>query len=199
MKVKIINSNSEDYQKELKLRRMNYDQVVVNYPGGKGIKVFDKLDVEFITESEIDEFLIKYSDFLKIKLNRGISVALYKALLEIIESQLNIEFKNLNLLRDKHNVNKRGVWEKEIIAVINNSIPVKILAVGQNFKKIGFNITLDEINKDEFFEMCLFEIEKIQNEIKLKEDSLSRYGMAIENLKKVEKNKSAEKPVKMLT
>ncbi len=30
MKVKIINSNSEDYQKELKLRRMNYDQVVVN-------------------------------------------------------------------------------------------------------------------------------------------------------------------------
>ena len=65
MKVKIINSNSEDYQKELKLRRMNYDQVVVNYPGGKGIKVFDKLDVEFITESEIDEFLIKYSDFLK--------------------------------------------------------------------------------------------------------------------------------------
>ena len=47
--------------------------------------------------------------------------------------------------------------------------------------------------------MCLFEIEKIQNEIKLKEDSLSRYGMAIENLKKVDKNKSDEKPVKMLT
>ena len=40
MKVKIINSNSDDYQKELKLRRMNYDQVVVNYPNEKGIKVF---------------------------------------------------------------------------------------------------------------------------------------------------------------
>ena len=60
MKVKIINSNLEDYQKELKLRRMNYDQVVVNYPGGKGIKVFDKLDVEFITESE---------NILKLKIN----------------------------------------------------------------------------------------------------------------------------------
>ena len=199
MLVKIIDQTLEDYEKEFKVRRMNYDQVVVNYPNSKGIKVFDNNEIEFITESEVDEFLIKYNDFLKIKLNRGISVALYKALLEIIESQLNIEFKNLNLLRDKHNVNKRGVWEKEIIAVINNSIPVKILAVGQNFKKIGFNITLDEINKDEFFEMCLFEIEKIQNEIKLKEDSLSRYGMAIENLKKVENNKSAEKPVKMLT
>ena len=47
--------------------------------------------------------------------------------------------------------------------------------------------------------MCILEIKKIKNEIKLKEDSLSRFGMAIENLKNVEKNKSAEKPVKMLT
>lgn len=29
MKVKIIDSNLEDYNKEFKLRRMNYDQVVV--------------------------------------------------------------------------------------------------------------------------------------------------------------------------
>ena len=83
MKVKIIDSNLEDYNKEFKLRRMNYDQVVVNYPGNSGIKVFNKDSVEFITESEIDEFLISYSDFLKIKLNRGISVTLYKAIYEI--------------------------------------------------------------------------------------------------------------------
>ena len=199
MLVKIIDKTIDDYDKEFKLRRMNYDQVVVNYPNSKGLKVFNNNQIKLITESEVDDFLIKYNDFLKIKLNRGISVGLYKALLEIIESQLNITFDNLNLLRDKYRVNKRGIWEKEIIAVINNSIAVKISATGHNFKKVGFNIILSEIDKDEFFEMCLFEIEKIQNEIKLKEDSLSRYGMAIENLKKVEKNKSAEKPVKMLT
>lgn len=199
MLVKIIDKTLDDYEKEFKVRRMNYDQVVVNYPNSKGIKVFNNNQIEFIVETEVDEFLIKYNDFLKIKLNRGISVGLYKALLEIIESQLNIKFENLNLLRDKYNVNKRGVWEKEIIAVINNCIPIKIIAVGQNFKKVGFNINLDEINKAEFFEMCLFEIEKIQNEIKLKEDSLARYGRAIENLKNLEKNKSSEKPVKMLT
>lgn len=199
MLVKIIDKTLDDYDKEFKVRRMNYDQVVVNYPGNKGIKVFNNNEIEFITESEVDEFLIKYNDFLKIKLNRGISVGLYKALLEIIESQLNIKFENLNLLRDKHVVNKRGIWEKEIIAVINKSIPVKILAVGQNFKKVGFNINLDQIDENEFFDMCCFEIEKIENEIKLKEDSLARYGMAIENLKKAEKNKSGEKPVKMLT
>lgn len=184
MKVKIINSNSEDYQKELKLRRMNYDQVVVNYPNEKGIKVFDKSEVEFITENEIDEFLIKYSDFLKIKLNRGISVALYKCILDTIENELKIDFKSLNLLRDKYIVNKRGIWEKEILCVINDIIPIKIVASGQNFKKSGFNININEISKEEFLEICVFEIKKINKEIKEKENLLGRYGEAIEKVKK---------------
>ena len=192
MKVKIINSNSEDYQKELKLRRMNYDQVVVNYPGGKGIKVFDKLDVEFITESEIDEFLIKYSDFLKIKLNRGISVLLYKAILDTIENELKINFNGLNLLKDKYAVNKRGIWEKEILCVINENMPIKIIADGQNFKKSGFNINIEEVEKEEFLEICAFEIKKINKEIKEKEDLLKRYGEGIEKIK------NPTNPVKML-
>ena len=37
MIVKIVNTECEDYNKEFKLRRMNYDQVVVNYPDSKGI------------------------------------------------------------------------------------------------------------------------------------------------------------------
>ena len=186
MKVKIINSNSDDYQKELKLRRMNYDQVVVNYPDSKGIRVFNKDSVEFITETEIDEFLVKYNDFLKIKLNRGISVALYKAILDTIENEYNIEFKSLNLLKDKYAINKRGVWEKEILCVINEIIPIKINASGQNFKKSGFNIKVEEVNKEEFFEICSFEIKKINKEIKEKEDILARYGMVIEKVKNPE-------------
>ena len=82
MLAKIINKDLEEFEREFKVRRMNYDQVVVNYPSDIGLKVFDKKDVEYIKQTEIDEFLIKYSDFLKIKLNRGISIALYKALLE---------------------------------------------------------------------------------------------------------------------
>ena len=42
MRVKVINSNLSDYGKEFKVRRMNYDQVVVNYPGVKGINVFNQ-------------------------------------------------------------------------------------------------------------------------------------------------------------
>ena len=186
MIVKIVNTECEDYNKEFKLRRMNYDQVVVNYPDSKGIRVFNKDSVEFITEIEIDEFLVKYNDFLKIKLNRGISVALYKAILDTIENEYNIEFKSLNLLKDKYAVNKRGVWEKEILCVINEIIPIKINASGQNFKKSGFNIKVEEVNKEEFFEICSFEIKKINKEIKQKEDILARYGMAIEKIKNPE-------------
>ena len=192
MIVKIVNTECEDYNKEFKLRRMNYDQVVVNYPDSKGIRVFNKDSVEFITEIEIDEFLVKYNDFLKIKLNRGISVALYKAILDTIENEYNIEFKSLNLLKDKYAVNKRGVWVKEILCVINEIIPIKINASGQNFKKSGFNIKVEEVNKEEFFEICSFEIKKISKEIKEKEEILARYGMAIEKIKK------PENPVKML-
>ena len=186
MIVKIVNTECEDYNKEFKLRRMNYDQVVVNYPDSKGIRVFNKDSVEFITEIEIDEFLVKYNDFLKIKLNRGISVALYKAILDTIENEYNIEFKSLNLLKDKYAVNKRGVWEKEILCVINEIIPIKINASGQNFKKSGFNISIEVVEEKEFLEICKFEINKIQEEIKEKERILSRYGLAIEKLKNTE-------------
>ena len=186
MIVKIVNTECEDYNKEFKLRRMNYDQVVVNYPDSKGIRVFNKDSVEFITETEIDEFLVKYNDFLKIKLNRGISVALYKAILDTIENEYNIEFKSLNLLKDKYAINKRGVWEKEILCVINEIIPIKINASGQNFKKSGFNIKVEEVNKEEFFEICSFEIKKINKEVKEKEDILARYGMVIEKVKNPE-------------
>lgn len=186
MLAKIINKDLEEFEREFKVRRMNYDQVVVNYPSDIGLKVFDKKDVEYIKQTEIDEFLIKYSDFLKIKLNRGISIALYKALLESIEAELDIIFDNLNLLKDKYEVNKRGVWEKEILAVINYKIPVKLITSGQNFKKSGFNISIEIIEEKEFFEICKFEINKIQEEIKEKERILSRYGMAIEKMKDTE-------------
>ena len=186
MLAKIINKDLEEFEREFKVRRMNYDQVVVNYPSDIGLKVFDKKDVEYIKQTEIDEFLIKYSDFLKIKLNRGISIALYKALLESIEAELDIIFENLNLLKDKYEVNKRGVWEKEILAVINYKRPVKLITSGQNFKKSGFNISIEIIEEKEFFEICKFEINKIQEEIKEKERILSRYGMAIEKMKDTE-------------
>lgn len=182
MKIKVINKNSSDYNKEFKVRRINYDQTVVNYPNKDGLNIFLNGDVEFITESEIDEFLVNNKDFLKIKLVRGISVFFYKMILETIEEELNEEFKSLNLLKDKYSINKRGIWEKEIICIINNFIPISIKASGQNFKKYGYNISLEEIKEQEFLELCKFEIKKIEKNIEKNELELSRYKKAIESI-----------------
>ena len=70
-------------------------------------------------------------------------------------------------------------------------MPIKITASGQNFKKSGFNIDIDEIVKEEFLEICTFEIKKINKEIKEKEDILSRYGEAIEKIKSRKPSKNA--------
>ena len=82
--------------------------------------------------------------------------------------------------------------KRKFLCVINEIIPLKIMASGQNFKKSGFNISINEIDKEEFFEICSFEIKKINKEIKEKEEILARYGLAIEKIK------NPKNPVKML-
>ncbi len=182
MKVKVINSNLVDFEKEFKVRRMNYDQVVVNYPTGKGIEVFSNKDVELISETKIDEFLIQNRDILKIKLNRGIVVGVYKVILDNLQEQFGLEFKELTVLRDNYSVNKRGIWDKEIICIVNNKVPLKIIANGQNFKKSNFNIEITQISKEEFLELCVFEINIIKEKIIKLEKSLIEYGKVIDKL-----------------
>ena len=183
MKIKVINSNNADYNKEFKVRRMNYDQTVVNYPNNEGLNIFLNKDVEFIAESEIDEFLIKNKEVLQIKLTRGISVFFYKIILEVVEEYLKEKFKDLNLLKDKYSVNKRNIWSKDIICIINNKYPIKIVASGQNFKKVGYSINVEQINIEEFLELCKFEVKKIEKNIKYKELELHRYKQAVNSIK----------------
>ncbi|MCR1952085.1 MULTISPECIES: hypothetical protein [Bacillota] len=183
MIVKVVNQDNEDYNKEFKLRRMNYDQCVVNYPNSKGINIFLNKDLKFIPESDVDDFLINNKDFLKIKLNRGISVQFYKILFDSFKDQFEEIVEEINLLKDKYSVNKRGIWEKEIICVINDKIPVKIIASGQNFRKNNYKINIEEINREEFLEVCNFEMNKIKKEIKENQSHLLRYERAINVVK----------------
>ena len=59
MEVKIINNKLDDFGGVFKVRRMNFDNIIVNYPTGSGIKSFSFEDVECISQNNIDEFLIK--------------------------------------------------------------------------------------------------------------------------------------------
>lgn len=188
MQVKVINGSLKDYGRSFKVRRMNFDKIIVNSPNDSEVKSFDFIDVEYISENEIDEFLIKNRYFLKIKLKRGISVVFYNALYDSLKLEIKEQVERLDLLKDKYRINKRGIWEKEILLFVNDKFPLEVIASGKNFQRSGYNIVVNEISKENFLEICYQEIRKIESEIKLKknaQDSIMRAMSKIESTHKI--------------
>ena len=183
MKVKVINEELDDFGIDFKVRRMNFDNIIVNYPTESGIKSFSFSDVECISENDIDEFLIKNRSFLKIKLKRGISVVFYNALYDSIKYDIKEEIENLSVIKDKYKINKRGIWEKEILLIINNKFPLEVMASGQNFKRSEYNIIINELEKDYFLEICYEEIKKIESEIELNNEIIYGFRVYVEQFK----------------
>lgn len=183
MLVKIINDKLDNYGIEFKVRRMNYNEIIVNYPNEAGIKSFYFKDVELKGENDMDDFLINNRDFLKIKLKKGISVFFYSALYDSLKYEIKEEIEKLNVLRDKYRINNRGIWEKELLLTVNKKYPLGVIASGQNFKRDGYNIIINKIEKENFVKICYEEIENIQREIKLKSGVLSSFDEALEDIK----------------
>ena len=93
----------------------------------------------------------------------------------------------------------KGFIGKNLVARLNELNTYEVIAIDRSnsreelvnglleaefiFHLAGVNIPKEE---KEFFEICKFEINKIQEEIKEKERILSRYGMAIEKMKDTE-------------
>jgi hypothetical protein len=183
MKARIINSNLEDYEGIFKVRRMNFDRIFVNYPSTTGIKDFSFEDVDCISENKIDEFLINNRDFLKIRLKRGISVIFYNALYTSIKIEIKEEIKNLTIIKDKYRINKKGIWEKEILLIVNNMFALEVLASGKNFKRNDYNFVINRLEKDNCLEVWYEEIDHIEKELKLKNSILSRFQEDISKFK----------------
>lgn len=183
MKIKIINYDLEECGNIFKVRRMNFDKIIVNYPNEIGVKGFSFQDVEYISENEIDEFLIKNRQFLKIKLKRGISVIFYNALYTSIKIETKEEIKNLSVIRDKYKINKSGIWEKEILLIINNKFPLEVLASGKNFRRGEYNIIINKLEKDNCLELWHEEIKNIEREIHEKSLILSGFREDLEKFK----------------
>lgn len=187
MQVKVINGKLDDYGKLFKVRRMNFDKIIVNYPSDSKIKSFDFMDVEYISENDIDSFLIENRYFLKIKLKRGISVVFYNALYDSLKFEIKEEIEKLDVLKDRYRINKRGIWEKEILLFVNNNISLEVIASGKNFQRGGYNIVVNEISKENFLEICYQEIRKIESEIKLKKSALASITRAMNKLDSIYK------------
>ena len=185
MKARIINCNLEDYESIFKVRRMNFDRIFVNYPNTTGIKDFSFQDVDCVSENKIDEFLINNREFLKIRLKRGISVIFYNALYTSIKIEIKEEVKNLTIIKDKYRINNKGIWEKEILLIVNNTFPLEVLASGKNFRRNEYNIIINKLEKDNCLETWHEEINNIKKEVNMKKRILSAFE---EDMRKFENN-----------
>lgn len=183
MKARVINCNLEDYEGIFKVRRMNFDRVFVNYPNTTGIIDFSFEDVDCISENKIDDFLINNRDFLKIRLKRGISVIFYNALYTSIKVEVKEEINHLTIIKDKYRINKKGIWEKEILLIVNNTFPLEVLASGKNFKRNDYNLIINRLEKDNCLEVWHEEINNIERELKMKDSILARLQEDMEKFK----------------
>lgn len=179
MRIEVINKELQTFGKNLKAKGINYDMVVALDNDEKiGINMDD---VELIPENKYEKMIVSHIDMLKIKLEKEVSSALYIALLNCIEERIGGRLQNIELLNDSYNINKRGIWEKKLILIVNGNIPLDIKIVGQKYAE-EFSITFKDITLMQFIEGCKENIAHLENEIAEREMSIERYK---KNLKKL--------------
>lgn len=194
MKARIINKEHEYYNNTFKIHKMNYDYIVV-YLEDNSEYSLKREDVEFISENEGEDIIVNCIDLIKIKLNNGIAFSFYKLLTSCIEEKIQKKIDNIIVLTDIYNINRRGIWEKKLFLVINDKMPLTVDVIGRKFDSI-FNITINEVSKDDFIEMCSTDMKRIKEEIEEKENLLKIYQKTSKNIqKKTKVNKKRRKEI----
>lgn len=176
MKVRVISQELSDYNHSFKVKNINYDMVIAE-ENNEAVQ-FSMDDIELIAENKYDDLIIEHKDLLKIKLGHDISMEFYAALINCIEIKTNSKLNGLDVLRDEYSVSKRGIWEKKLVVVVNNSIPLEITAIGEKYAS-KFSITFKDITLQDFIEGCSENIKHIRKEIEEKENAIKAYKRAV--------------------
>ena len=179
MKIKVMNKELPLYNKELKVKSLNFDMAVVEESGQ--VKALDMEDIELIPETKYEEFIISHKDLLKIKLNNEVSPALYSVLTDYIEEKINNKLKNLEVLEDSYRLSKRGIWEKRLVIVVNDAVPLEVFITAPKYSE-SFSITLKDISLKAFIEGCSEGMTLIKKEIEEKQKGLERYKSTLKKV-----------------
>lgn len=180
MKFKITDENIEGYNTEFKIRRMNFDQVIVDYPDKAGIKTFKMKNGELISGGEVDDVIKKHLELLKIKISRGTSALFYKDLIDALEDNFEKVEKIIVLNDFSRGANKRGIWDKNILLYLNDRYPIKIEASGRNFREESYKFNIKVLEEPEFLETCDFNLGKLQEQIDWRMRQVDNYKKIVE-------------------
>jgi hypothetical protein len=181
MKIRVINQELSNFNHDYKVKNINYDMVVA-LENNEAIP-FAMDDIELIAENKYDDLILEYKDILKIKLGNNISAALYAALIDCIEEKIGEKLKAMDVLSDRYSSNRRGIWEKKLVVVVNHYIPLDITVVGEKYAE-KFSITFRDITLQSFIEGCSESIIHIKKEIEEKENDIKAYKRAMDEVLK---------------
>jgi hypothetical protein len=194
MKIRVINQELSEFNHDYKVKNINYDMVVVEENNKTYSFVME--DIELISENKYDELILKYKDILKIKLGHNISVALYSALVNCIEGKIDGKLMSLNVLKDEYNISKRGIWEKKLVVLVNQSVPLDITVIGEKYAE-KFVITFRDITLQDFIEGCSESIKHIRKDIEEKENDIKAYKRAVDEVLRSSINMTSGKMKKL--
>lgn len=172
MRIRIINEELSNFNHDYKVKNMNYDMVVFE-ENNESLPI-NMDDVELIPENKYEELISKYKDILKVRLGNSISTALYAALIDCIEDRINGTLEGLDVLKDEYKISKRGIWEKKLIIVVNDYIPLDITVIGQKYSK-EFSITFKDIILKDFINGCCEDMKCLAKEIEEKQKNINIY------------------------
>jgi len=179
MKIRVVNKNFPWFNQEFKVMNMNYDMVVVKNEDDK--LPLNMEDVEIIPENIYEEAVFDCKDMLKIKLDNGVALSMYTALAEGIKGKTNGEIISVDVFKDSFRVIKKGIWEKNLMLVVNGSIPFDINIIGRKYGN-RFDITIKDVTLQEFIETCAYDINCLRKEIEQKEMLISVYKKSLKEV-----------------
>ncbi len=189
MKARILNNNVYSDEK-FKVISMNYDFVMVQINDDK--KVVRREEVELISENPCEDIFSQYKDILKIKLDNGITPKFYSAFISYIENIIGNKVEQVDVLEDDYRFIKKGIWEKELLIVINKLRIFKISTIGEKYGE-NFRFTIKEKDLNEFSEECKDRVKILENEIGEKLTLKRKYE---ESLDEIVKNRiMVKKPI----
>lgn len=178
MRIKVTNKNLDIFDREFSVLNMNYDSILINNNGEKTL--LSSVDVELIPESTLESVITNYKDIIKIKLNKGINLNFYSVIIKFIEDKVGKKAMSIDVLEDQFEFIKKGIWEKKIFIIVNESVPLKVYVNGTKFG-MTFNVTIRDINLHEFIDECLFSIDETDKKIKEQQIHINIYKRALKN------------------
>lgn len=179
MRAKILNKSIDDAKGDLKVLSINYDFVSVQINNDK--KVLRRDEVELIFENNSEKILNQYEDILKIKLNKGMTFAFYPTLISFIEDIIGSKVEQIDVLEDEFKFIKKGIWEKNLLIVINNLRTFKISAIGQKYGD-NFSFTIKEINLSNFLKEYELKVKALEDEIKERQILKNKYEKTLKTV-----------------